>query len=63
MLVLSRRKDEQIIIGGKNGVPSISVTIVEIRNDKVRLGIEAPKNVDIDRREIRESKDRNGQSG
>jgi len=46
MLVLSRKKDESIMFGDE-----IVVTIVEIRGDKVRLGIEAPKEVPVHRRE------------
>jgi carbon storage regulator len=47
MLVLSRKRDEQIIIG-----QDIVVTIVEIRGDKVRLGIEAPSHVPVHRQEV-----------
>ncbi|GIW92073.1 MAG: carbon storage regulator [Pirellulaceae bacterium] len=47
MLVLSRKRDEQIIIGD-----SIIITVVEIRGDKVRLGIEAPMDVPVHRREV-----------
>jgi carbon storage regulator len=47
MLVLSRKKDESIIIDG-----SIVITVVEIRGDKVRLGIQAPREVPIHRQEI-----------
>jgi carbon storage regulator len=47
MLVFSRKKNEQIIIDG-----NIVITVVEIRGDKVRLGIEAPKEVPVHRREI-----------
>jgi carbon storage regulator len=47
MLVLSRKESERILIGD-----NIWVTIVEIRGDKVRLGIEAPANVVVDREEI-----------
>lgn len=47
MLVLSRHRDERITIGD-----DIEITVVEIRGDKVRLGIEAPKNVPIHRREV-----------
>ena len=47
MLVLSRKKNESIIIGDK-----IVVVIVDIRHDKVRLGIEAPKEVAVHRREV-----------
>lgn len=50
MLVLSRKKDESIIIGD-----DIEVVIVEIRGDKVRLGIEAPKNVPVHRNEVYEA--------
>ncbi len=46
MLVLSRKVDEQIIIG------DVTITIVDIRGDKVRLGIDAPKEVSIHRAEI-----------
>jgi len=51
MLVLSRKKDESIIIG-----ENIKIMIVDIRGDKVRLGVEAPKTVNIDREEIFELK-------
>ena len=47
MLVLSRHRDESIVIGN-----DIVITIVEIRGDKVRLGIEAPSAVPVHRREI-----------
>lgn len=47
MLVLSRKIDEAIIIDGE-----IVVTIVDIRGDKVRLGIEAPKEVSVHREEV-----------
>jgi len=50
MLVLSRKKDESIIISD-----DITVTVIEIRGDKVRLGIEAPKNVSVHRREVYEA--------
>ena len=51
MLVLSRRKSESIIIGEN----VIEVMIVEIRGDKVRLGITAPKDVPVHRKEIYEA--------
>ena len=54
MLVLSRKKNETIIIDDQ-----ITVTIVEIRGDKVKLGIEAPSTVSVDRREVWEAKRRN----
>ncbi len=47
MLVLSRKKNESIIINDH-----ITVTVVEIRGDKVRLGIDAPKDVAVHRREV-----------
>jgi carbon storage regulator len=47
MLVLSRQRDESIIIGD-----NIVITIVDIRGDKVRLGIEAPKEVPVHRQEV-----------
>jgi carbon storage regulator len=47
MLVLSRKKNESIIIND-----NITVTVIEIRGDKVRLGIEAPKTVTVHRREV-----------
>ena len=50
MLVLSRKRDEQIVIGS-----DIVITIVEIRGDKVRLGISAPTHVPVHRSEIYEA--------
>ena len=50
MLVLSRKKNESIVIND-----DITVTVVEIRGDKVRLGIEAPKDVTVHRREVYEA--------
>jgi carbon storage regulator len=47
MLVLSRKKNESIVIDEK-----IVITVVEIRGDKVRLGIEAPKEVPVHREEV-----------
>ena len=47
MLVLSRKKNESIIIRD-----DIVITVVEVRGDKVRLGIEAPKDVPVHRREV-----------
>lgn len=49
MLVLSRKKNESIVIDEK-----IVITVVEIRGDKVRLGIEAPRDVAIHRQEVYE---------
>jgi carbon storage regulator len=50
MLVLSRKKNESIIINN-----DITVTVVEIRGDKVRLGIVAPKEVPVHRQEVFEA--------
>jgi carbon storage regulator len=47
MLVLSRKKNESIVINNE-----ITVVVVEIRGDKVRLGVEAPKEVPVHRREV-----------
>ena len=51
MLVLSRKKGEYITLGD-----DITVTIVEIKGDKVRLGITAPKNLPVHRSEIYKQK-------
>lgn len=50
MLVLSRRKGESIILGD-----DIVVTVVAIRDDVVRIGIEAPKEMSVHRREVYEA--------
>ena len=50
MLVLSRQRDESIIIND-----NVVVTIVDIRGDKVRLGIQAPQEVPVHRREVYEA--------
>lgn len=50
MLVLSRKKDESIVIND-----DITIVVVEIRRDKVRLGIEAPKDVPVHRKEVYEA--------
>ena len=47
MLVLSRQRDESIIIGD-----NIILTVVDIRGDKVRLGIDAPKEIPVHRQEV-----------
>ncbi len=47
MLVLSRQRDESIIIAD-----NIKITIVDIRGDKVRLGIDAPKEIPVHRQEV-----------
>lgn len=50
MLVLSRQRDESIMIGD-----NIVVTIVDIRGDKVRLGIQAPQEIPVHRQEVFEA--------
>jgi carbon storage regulator len=50
MLVLSRRKDESIMIGD-----DVEITIVDVRGDKVRLGIAAPKEIPVHRKEVYEA--------
>lgn len=50
MLVLSRKKNERIRIGD-----DIEITVVEIRGDKVRLGITAPRTVPVHREEVYEN--------
>jgi carbon storage regulator len=47
MLVLSRKKNESIVIDDR-----IKIVVVEIRGDKVRLGVEAPKEVPVHRQEV-----------
>lgn len=50
MLVLSRHRDQSIVIG-----ENVVVTIVDIRGDKVRLGIDAPSEIPVHRREVYEA--------
>ena len=57
MLVLSRQRDESIIIAD-----NIKITIVDIRGDKVRLGVEAPKEIPVHRREVYDAIQNNEQS-
>jgi carbon storage regulator len=53
MLVLSRNKDESIIIG--EGDDAVEVTIVDVRGDKVRLGINARRDISVHRKEVYEA--------
>ncbi len=57
MLVLSRQRDESIIIGD-----NIVITIVDIRGDKVRLGIQAPVEIPVHRQEVYDAIQRDGGS-
>ena len=54
MLVLSRKKNESIII-----IDNITIVVVEIRGDKVRLGVEAPKEIPVHRNEVYDAIRRN----
>jgi carbon storage regulator len=47
MLILSRKTDEKIVIGD-----NITITIIDLRGDQVRIGIDAPKNVKVYREEV-----------
>ena len=58
MLVLSRKKNESIVIDN-----DITIVVVEIRGDKVRLGVEAPKEIPVHRQEVFEAIKRNQQNG
>ena len=59
MLVLTRHRDEKIMIGD-----DIVVRVVDIRGDKVRLGVEAPLDIEVHREEvyqvIKKERDRDG---
>ena len=59
MLVLSRKKNESIVIND-----DVVITVIEVRGDKVRLGIKAPREIPVHRKEVldailRESQDDN----
>lgn len=58
MLVLSRQRDESIIIGD-----DIVITVVDIRGDKVRLGIDAPTEIPVHRQEVYEAIQRENAQG
>ncbi len=49
MLVLSRKVNEKVVLSG-----GITLTVIEVRGDKIRLGIEAPKSVAVHRSEVAE---------
>lgn len=56
MLVLSRSRNESVVIGDDPDlIKNIVITVVDIRGDKVRLGIDAPKEVPIHRKEVYEA--------
>ena len=56
MLVLSRQRDETIMIGD-----DVEITVVDIRGDKVRLGITAPRHIQVHRKEVYEAIKRENQ--
>lgn len=58
MLVLSRQRDESIVIAD-----NIVITIVDIRGDKVRLGIDAPKEIPVHRQEVYDAIQRENEQG
>lgn len=58
MLVLTRQRDERIVIGDME----IVITIVDIRGDKVRLGIQAPSTMSVHREEVYANIKRQGES-
>ena len=58
MLVLSRQRDESIIIG-----EDIIITVVDIRGEKVRLGVSAPPHISVHRKEVFEAIKRDAQVG
>jgi len=49
MLVLTRQLGQEIVIGG-----NIRIMVVDVRGDRVRIGIDAPQSVRVDRREVHE---------
>ena len=51
MLVLSRKRGEQICIG-----KGVVLTVISVQGDRVRLGIQAPREVTVDRQEVRQRK-------
>lgn len=57
MLVLSRHRDESVIVTHPDGT-KITIQVVDIRGDKVRLGFDAPQNVSVHRQEVQEAIER-----
>jgi carbon storage regulator len=60
-LVLSRKRSERIVV--RFGSEAISICVVEIYGDKVRLGVEAPKHVEVNREEVDRAIIREGRHG
>jgi carbon storage regulator len=64
MLVLSRRNFESVVVGGVRSFEQLlKVTVLEIRNDRVRLGFEAPAEIPVHRAEVWERIRAGGQAG
>jgi len=55
MLVLSRKKNESVVLGPPGQALAVEVVVVEIRGDKVRLGIQVPRDWHLHRREVYEA--------
>lgn len=52
MLILTRRLSESIIIGDKDNLGKVTVTVLGVKGNQVRLGIDAPRNISVHREEI-----------
>lgn len=52
MLILTRKKDEKIVVGDPDAGNQIVITVVDIRGDKIRIGIDAQRDVPIHRLEV-----------
>lgn len=63
MLVLSRKRNEEIVISTPDGSTRISVMVVDVRGDKVRLGIQAPREFSVHRGEVQIAIDRENAAG
>jgi carbon storage regulator len=64
MLVLSRKNYESVVVGGARSFEQLlKVTVLEIKNDRVRLGFEAPADIPVHRAEVWERIRAGGQSG
>lgn len=70
MLILSRRRNERVIINipreamnGEDDLLQLQVVLVAVRGDKVRLGFDAPKAVEINRFEVQRKIDREAEGG
>ena len=64
MLVLTRRLDQSLMIGDpKKPDECIEVTVTGVKGDEVRIGVNAPRAVTVDRKEIWEDKQQEGRAG